>query len=103
MVRARWAVLVAAASLGLSAGCSSLCNHPLFGKRSDACCPGSGCCEGYEGTCMGETGPMMIPPGTQPAVVAPSMPPPQTTVPPLAPPPRLVPQPMSRVTPYYPQ
>lgn len=99
MVRARlahWAVMV---GLGLATGCaSSWSPHSLFSRlpgTHEGVCGDGACCAGDgsvspEGPILGETGPVVVPPGINgaPAPVPPSI------VPPLATPPgRLVPQP----------
>lgn len=105
MVRARLVSLALAASLGMTAGCSNLSLHPLFGCGSSSCssgCP-DGVCGGMEGLAV--EGPILegpVGPGcpggmcANPPVVPPNV------MPPLAAPPRLVPQPQSQPVPYTP-
>jgi hypothetical protein len=100
MLRARLAVVVLAAILGLTGGCASLCNRPLFSRFRD--CPE---CMDLGMTSMGEgpildgcAVPMPPPNGFAPAPLMP-----QATIPQLSTPPRLVPQPQqSQPMPYTP-
>jgi hypothetical protein len=91
MLRRRLAALSLAAGLSLAGGCSTFCNHPLFGHCGPSCAPV--CDEGAVGFPV-EEGPLLngyIPPGTTapvPVVPAPGTPQPLTQ-----PPDRLVPAP----------
>jgi hypothetical protein len=115
-----------AVGFGLSCGCTSLCDHPLFRRGGCGCegttaasvpgcpcagAPGCGCAElvpgcpscGQGGVPAYSDGPMLegaMPAPGYGAVIAPPVP--QGTVPPLAPAPRLVPQPQAPVAPYTP-
>ena len=97
MLRARLAVLVLVAGLGLVQGCGSLCNNSLCSRirgRGPECID-LGATTVSEGPVLDGVGPPMPPPNGG----APLMP--QATMPQLTTPPRLVPQP-SQPMPYTP-
>lgn len=110
MYRARLASLALAASLGLACGCTSLCDHPLFGgdhslfgRRDNAApcaTPTAGCstCGSVVSDTVVSEGPILE--STPGVVGGPPMITPESTVPPLGQPPRLVPQ--AAPTPYTP-
>ena len=124
MLRARLLASMLAAALGLVGGCTSLSNHPWFGKRPASCgtcgadgaCCSSGCPVGCADSCAPSCSPgceggpalesyppmMTVPPSSGAIITAPPMPQ-NATMPPLASPPRLVPQPQqSQPLPYTP-
>ncbi len=100
MVRTRLFTLWAAAVLGLACGCSSISNHPWFGRS--ACNRGSNGleCESAtisEGPILDDGGSFMLSPGC--GVPSGTTLAPQTVFPPLAPTPRIQAQPQAQPIP----
>src|SRR5262245_2558628 len=111
MIRARLAILAAAAGLSLASGCSN-CGHSWCGgprccpvpydATCSPCAPACGPCQtGYMngGAVVGAGGPMLVVPPQ--STIGPVNPP--AGMPQLSAPPRLTPQPISQPTPYVPQ
>lgn len=103
MVRARWASVIATASLGLSSGCCCCWDDCWFSGRG-CCVPDCGCevevAPLCEGPYLGGYPAAPLAPLNGGTTITPPVP--QNGVPTLAPPPRLVPQPLAQPTPFTP-